>query len=113
MNYASKQPHPARQMTAFLAWTCALLILNPPMAIAAVGVGEVQGFLGGVTGFLTGPMATSVLIIAVVVCGVMWFANRQNSGGQTLGRIAIAGALIMFAGPIIKLVGPNQTGAIM
>ena len=113
MNYASKQSRLARQFTACLFGTCALLILTPFMAKASVGVGEVQGFLGGVTGFLTGPMATSILIIAVVVCGVMWFANRQNSGGQTLGRIAIAGALIMFAGPIIKLVGPNQTGAIM
>ena len=113
MNNDSKQPQPVRQMTVLLAWTCLLLILHPRIAMAAVGVGEVQGFLGGVTGFLTGPMATSILIIAVVVCGVMWFANRQNSGGQTLGRIAIAGALIMFAGPIIKLVGPNQSGAIM
>ena len=113
MNNESKQPHPVRQMTVLLAWTCALLILHPRMAMAAVGVGEVQSFLGGITGFLTGPLATSILIIGVIVCGVMWFANRQNSGGQTLARIAIAGALIMFAGPIIKLVGPNQTGAIM
>ena len=113
MNIASKQSHLARHLAAFLTWTCALLILTPFMANASVGVGEVQGFLGGVTGFLTGPMATSVLIIAVVVCGVMWFANRQNSGGQTLGRIAIAGALIMFAAPIIRLVGPDQSGAIM
>ena len=113
MNHTPQHTLSARPQTNWFVWMWVLLIINPATAMAGVQVGEVQSFLGGVTGFLTGPTATGVLIIAVAVCGVMWFANRQNSGGQTLGRIAIAGALIMFAPMIIKAIGPRSTGAIM
>ena len=113
MNYTSLHPFSSRPKTNWFVWAWVLLILNPATAMASVGIGEVQSFVGNVTGFLTGPLATSVLIIAVAICGVMWFGNRQNSGGQTLGRIAIAGALIMFAPHIIKAIGPAQQGAIM
>lgn len=74
--------------------------------------GAIDGTIKNVTGFLTGPVAKGVVIMALIVCGGMWFMNRQAQNAQTLGRIAIGCVLIFFAEPLFTVIGlgENQTG---
>jgi len=72
----------------------------------------VENAVDNVTGFLTGPVGKGIAILAIVICGGMWFMNRQAQNAQTLGRIAIGCVLIFFAEPLFTVIGlgENQTG---
>jgi len=60
---------------------------------------------GGIQNFLQGPISRSIIILAVILCGGMWFLNRQAQHAQTLGRIAIGGTLIFAAPSLIDVLG--------
>ena len=58
-----------------------------------------------VQNFLSGPLAQTITILAVIVCGGMWFMNRQAQNAQTLGRIGIGAALIFLAPQFFGILG--------
>jgi len=81
-------------------------------AFASGGLGNalnpVQNSIVNITQFIQGPAARGVVIIAIIICGGMWFMNRQGQHAQTLGRIAIGAVLIFAAGPVFNVVMPNS-----
>ncbi len=55
-----------------------------------------QGFLNGVTAFITGPFGKAVTLIAIVLCGAGYMYGKQSDNSM-IARTAIGGVLIVGA----------------
>jgi type IV secretory pathway VirB2 component (pilin) len=60
---------------------------------------------------LTGPTARALVIIAIVVCGLLWAFTRNEEGLKKLGQIAFGGAIAM--GAVAMLASLGFTGALL
>lgn len=71
------------------------------------GLAPVQQAANNVQAFLQGPIARTVVLIAIIICGAMWFLNRQGRNSQTMGGIFVGAIIIFLAVPIFNVLFPN------
>lgn len=82
--------------------------LTSPLFTPAVQASEINRLTTGannVVDFMQGPIARSVVILALIVCGGTWFLNRQEQSGQMMGKIAIGAGIIFLADPVFSILG--------
>lgn len=99
-----------------LATACAAALM--PSAAYATGTSDIgSGGFNQITnaavniqGFLQGPIATVVLVLAIIFAGGMFFMNRQGRHAETLGRIAIGAILIFLAPQVLSILGLGGAG---
>ena len=100
----------------YIAKAFVTLVLIPiPLSYEATAAGQIgglspiEGALTRVQVFLTGGVGRGVVILALIICGGMWFMNRQGQHAQSLGRIALGAILIFFASSIFEVLPGNVT----
>jgi len=94
-----------------------ILALLPGVAFAtgssdmgSGGFSQITTSAANIVSFLQGPIATSVIVLAIIICGGMWFLNRQGQNAQNLGRIAIGAILIFLAPQVLSILGLGGAG---
>jgi type IV secretion system protein VirB2 len=90
----------------------ALLTVTAPAALATTGSPmpwdtPLQNLLSN----LTGPTARSLIVIAIVACGLLWAFTRNEEGLKRLGQVAFGGAIAM--GAVVMLGSLGFTGAVL
>ena len=114
-------PSPTRnQMNVFhtlrTLYITAVLTLLLPCVTYATTTASLQGFntiesgAANVLGFLRGPIATTIILIAIVVCGLMWLGDRQGQHAKKLGTIGMAAVLIFLAPQVLGILGIGGAG---
>ena len=95
-----------------------VLVLFMSVTIAPVGIASTGGAsmpwdepLQRLLSNLTGPTARALVVIAIVVCGLLWAFTRNEEGLKRLGQIAFGGAIALGAVTMISSLG--FSGAIL
>lgn len=94
-----------------LASVCALPAYATGRAdIGTAGFSQITTAVTNVQGFLQGPLASGVLILAIIIAGGMWVFNKRDEHSKTLGRIAIGAILIFLAPQVLSILGLGGAG---
>lgn len=78
--------------------------------MGAGGFNQITNAAVSIQNFMQGPFASTVIILAIIFCGGMWFFNRQGQHAQMLGRIAIGAILIFLAPQVLSILGLEGAG---
>ena len=91
----------------------AFITLTAPAAYASTGGAAMPWDtpLQNLLDNLTGPTARALVIIAIVVCGLLWAFTRNEEGLKKLGQIAFGGAIAM--GAVAMLASLGFTGTLL
>ena len=81
------------------------------VALATTGGGRIKppagitDTIGNISAGMSGPIGTSLFVVAIIIAGAMWWLNRSGKAGETLGKVVVGAVIIFGATQITKWVG--------
>lgn len=99
-------------LAARAALVITLSLLCAPAAFASTGGASMpwDAPLQRLLSNLTGPTARALVVIAIVVCGLLWAFTRNEEGLKRLGQIAFGGAIALGAVTMLTSLGFSGAG---
>lgn len=96
-------------------WLWAAALAAVPGEALAGGIGEFTEPLEKVVNTITGPVAKSVAIVAIALCGYQLLENRHDmsDGFKMLLKAVVGIAFMPFARPIINTLFSFTEGALI
>lgn len=102
----------AGELAARAAVVITLSVVCAPAAFASTGGASMpwDAPLQRLLSNLTGPTARALVVIAIVVCGLLWAFTRNEEGLKRLGQIAFGGAIALGAVTMLTSLGFSGAG---
>ena len=102
----------AGDLAARAALVITLSVFCAPAAFASTGGASMpwDAPLQRLLSNLTGPTARALVVIAIVVCGLLWAYTRNEEGLKRLGQIAFGGAIALGAVTMLTSLGFSGAG---